>query len=255
LETSKKNFLSIKKESEEVSLIKRRRKNLIMEEGFILINKPAGITSHDVIDKLREITKIKKIGHAGTLDPFATGLLIVGIGRKFTKKLSVFQKKDKEYIATLRLGAESDTFDREGRIVEKEVEKIPDKREIEKVLKSFLGEIEQISPAFSAKKIQGKKLYELARKGIKVKPRPQKVKIYEISILEYNFPYLKIKVNCSSGTYIRSLADDIGKKLGCGAYVEELVRTKIGEFSVENAVELSKLNSQNWKNFLINLLC
>jgi tRNA pseudouridine55 synthase len=224
-----------------------------MEGGFILINKPAGITSHDVADKLREITGVKKIGHSGTLDPFATGLLILGIGRKFTKKLSIFQKKDKEYVATLRLGAESDTFDREGKIVEKKVEEIPERKEIEEVLKSFVGEIEQIPPVFSAKKIKGKKLYELARKGIKVEPKPQKVKIYEISILEYKFPYLKIKVKCSSGTYIRSLANDIGKKLGCGAYVEELIRTKIGEFSLENAVELSKLTPQNWKSFLINL--
>jgi tRNA pseudouridine55 synthase len=222
-----------------------------MEGGFILINKPAGITSHDVVDKLREITGVKKIGHAGTLDPFATGLLILGIGREFTKKLSIFQKKDKEYIATLRLGAESDTFDKEGKIVEKKVEKIPERKEIEEVLKSFFGEIEQIPPAFSAKKIKGKKLYELARKGIKVEPKPQKVKIYEISILEYKFPYLKIKVKCSSGTYIRSLANDIGKKLGCGSYVKELVRTKIGEFSLEKAIELSRLNSQNWKNFII----
>jgi tRNA pseudouridine55 synthase len=224
-----------------------------MNGGFILINKPTGITSHDVVDKLREITKIKRIGHAGTLDPFAIGLLILGIGREFTGKLSIFQKKDKEYIATLRLGAESDTFDREGKIVEKKIEKIPERKEIEEVLKNFLGEIEQIPPAFSAKKIKGKKLYELARKGIKVEPKPQKVKIYEISILEYKFPYLKIKVKCSSGTYIRSLANDIGKKLGCGAYVEELVRTKIGEFSVESAIELSKLTPQNWKSFLINL--
>ena len=129
-----------------------------MKGGFILINKPPGITSHDVVDKLREITGIKKIGHAGTLDPFAQGLLILGIGREFTKKLSIFQKKDKEYIATLRLGAESDTFDRDGKIVERTVEKIPEREEVEKVLKSFLGEIEQIPPLFSAKKIKGKKL-------------------------------------------------------------------------------------------------
>jgi tRNA pseudouridine55 synthase len=223
-----------------------------MEGGFILINKPSGITSHDVVDKLREITGVRKIGHAGTLDPFATGLLILAIGKEFTKKLSIFQKKDKEYIATLRLGAESDTFDREGKIVEKKVEKIPKRKEVEEILKNFLGEIEQIPPAFSAKKISGKKLYELARKGIKVEPKPQRVKIYEISILKYKFPYMKIKVKCSSGTYIRSLANDIGKKLGCGAYLEELVRTKIGKFSLEEAVELSKLNSQNWKNFLLN---
>jgi tRNA pseudouridine55 synthase len=224
-----------------------------MNGGFILINKPTGITSHDVVDKLREITKIKRIGHAGTLDPFATGLLILGIGREFTKKLSLFQRKDKEYIATLRLGAESDTFDREGKIVERKFEKIPERKKVEEVLKSFLGEIEQIPPAFSARKVKGKKLYQLARKGMKVQPKPKKVKIYEISILEYRFPHLKIKVKCSSGTYIRSLANDIGKKLGCGAYLEELVRTKIGEFSIKNAVELSKLTSQNWKSFLIKI--
>jgi tRNA pseudouridine55 synthase len=222
-----------------------------MNGGFILINKPTKITSHDVVDTLRRITGIKKIGHAGTLDPFATGLLILGIQREFTRRLSFFQKKDKEYIATLKLGAESDTFDKDGKIFEKEVKKIPEKKEIEKILKSFLGEVEQTPPAFSAKKIGGKKLYELARRGIKTEIKPQKVKIYEISVLEYHFPYLKIKVKCSSGTYIRSLANDIGKKLGCGAYVEELVRTKIGEFSIENAVELSKLNPQNWRNFLL----
>ena len=219
--------------------------------GFMLINKPPGITSHDVIDKLRAITKIRKIGHAGTLDPFATGLLIVGIGREFTKRLSIFQNKDKEYIATLRLGAESDTFDREGKILEKKVKEIPERKEIEEVLKGFLGEIDQIPPLFSAKKIRGKKLYEFARKGIKVELKPQRVKILEISILDYRFPYLTIKVKCSSGTYIRSLANDIGKKLGCGAYVEELIRTKIGDFLLENAIDLSKLNSQNWKNYLI----
>jgi tRNA pseudouridine55 synthase len=222
-----------------------------MSGGFILINKPTKITSHDVVDTLRRITGIKKIGHAGTLDPFATGLLILGIQREFTRRLSFFQKKDKEYIATLKLGAESDTFDKDGKILEREVKKIPEKKEIEKILKSFLGEVEQAPPAFSAKKIGGKKLYELARRGIKTEIKPQKVKIYEISVLEYHFPYLKIKVKCSSGTYIRSLASDIGKKLGCGAYVEELVRTKIGEFSIENAVELSKLNPQNWRNFLL----
>jgi tRNA pseudouridine55 synthase len=222
-----------------------------MNGGFILINKPTKITSHDVVDTLRRITGIKKIGHAGTLDPFATGLLILGIQREFTRRLSFFQKKDKEYIATLKLGAESDTFDKDGKIFEKEVKKLPEKKEIEKILKSFLGEVKQAPPAFSAKKIGGKKLYELARRGIKTEIKPQKVKIYEISVLEYHFPYLKIKVKCSSGTYIRSLASDIGKKLGCGAYVEELVRTKIGEFSIENAVELSKLNPQNWRNFLL----
>lgn len=218
--------------------------------GFILINKPAGITSHDVIDRLREISGIRKIGHAGTLDPFAKGLLICGISREATRKLSQFQKEDKEYIGTLKLGAESDTFDKDGKIVEKKVEKIPTLEEVEKVLNSFLGEIEQIPPVFSAKKIKGKKACDLARKRKAVKLKPQRVKIHQISILEYKFPFLKIKVKCSSGTYIRSLASDIGKKLGCGAYLEDLIRTKIGKFSLKEAVSLSELNSKNWQNYL-----
>ena len=223
------------------------------EGGFLLINKPSGITSHDVVDRLRQITGIKKIGHGGTLDPFAEGLLILGVGRKFTKKLSVFQNKDKEYIATLRLGAQSDTFDREGKIVENKVDKIPKREEVEKILNSFLGEVEQTPPVFSAKKIRGKPFYLFARRGILIKPKPQKVKIEKISILDYNFPYLKIKVKCSSGTYIRSLANDIGKKLGCGAYVEKLIRTKIGEFSVEKAVNLKELAKENWQKFIFQI--
>jgi tRNA pseudouridine55 synthase len=218
--------------------------------GFILINKPSGITSHDVVAKLRSITKIKKIGHSGTLDPFATGLLILGIGREFTKKLGILQKKDKEYIATLKLGGKSTTFDKEGKITNMEVKNIPKKKEIENILNTFLGEIEQTPPLFSAKKIKGKKAYQLARRGIKVELKPQRVKIYKISILSYEFPFLKIKVKCSHGTYLRSLANDIGQKLGCGAYLEELIRTKIDGISLKNAVELSKLNPKNWKQYL-----
>lgn len=226
---------------------------IIKMAGFLLINKPPGMTSHDVVDKLRQITGIKKIGHAGTLDPFASGLLILGISREATKRLSKFLKLDKEYIATLKLGAESDTFDREGKITEKKVKRIPTLEEVKEILKSFLGEIEQIPPAFSAKKIRGKKAYELARKGVEVKLKPERVKIYQISVLDYKFPFLKIKVNCSSGTYIRSLASDIGKKLKCGAYLEDLVRTKIGKFSLEDAVSLEKINHENWRNFLIEI--
>jgi len=218
--------------------------------GFILINKPIGITSHDVVNKLREITRIKKIGHSGTLDPFADGLLILAIGREFTKKLFNFQKKDKEYIATLKLGAVSDSFDKEGKISEIKIKKIPTKKEVQSVLNTFLGEIEQMPPIFSAKKIKGKKAYQLARRGVRVDLKPQKVKIYKISLLDYRFPFLKIKINCSYGTYIRSLANELGEKLGCGAYLENLTRTKIGDFSIKNAIELSKLNQQNWTNYL-----
>lgn len=223
------------------------------KEGFILIDKPKGMTSHDVVDRLREITKIRKIGHSGTLDPFATGLLILAIGRKATKKLSRFLKLDKEYIGKLRLGVISDTFDKEGKIEKIKIKKRPSQKEIEKVIKEFEGEIFQTPPPYSAKKIKGKKAYQLAGKGIKIKLKPVKVKIFNIEILNYNFPYLEIKVNCSSGTYLRSLANDIGEKLGCGAILEELRRAKIGDFSINSAQKLENLNSQNWRDYLLNL--
>ncbi len=221
-----------------------------MKSGFILINKESGITSHDVVDKLRKITKIKKIGHAGTLDPIAAGLLILGVGRETTKKLFQLQKLDKEYVAKIRLGVVSDTFDREGRVKELKVEKIPTKKEIKKVLKTFVGKISQTPPPFSAKKIKGKKACDLVRRGIKIKLRPIEIKIYKIEVLKYCWPYLEIKVHCSSGTYIRSLASDIGKKLNCGGCIEELKRTKIGDFEVEKAKKLEELTSENWSKFL-----
>lgn len=221
-----------------------------MKAGFILIDKPSGVTSHDVVDKLRTITGERKIGHAGTLDPLAAGLLILGIGSRATKRLSKFLKLDKQYLAKIKLGASSDTLDKEGKIKIKKIEKIPKRTEIQNIIQNFVGEIEQIPPLFSAKKIKGEKLYRLARKGIKIKPQPQKVKIYKIEILDYKWPYLEIKVFCSSGTYLRSLANDIGEKLSCGGYLEELTRIKIGDFSIENAIKLEKINSKNWQNFL-----
>jgi tRNA pseudouridine55 synthase len=224
-----------------------------MKSGFLLVDKPEGMTSHDVVDYLRKITKIKKIGHAGTLDPIATGLLILGIGREATKKLSEFQKLDKEYIAKIKLGVKSDTFDKEGKIEKVQFEKIPKREEIEEVLKSFCGEILQTPPPYSAKKIKGKKAYELARKGMEVKLSPVKVKIYQIEILNYSFPYLEIKVSCSSGTYIRSLANDIGEKLKTGGIIEKLKRTKIGNFSVKNALSLEEINPLNWERLLLGV--
>jgi len=208
------------------------------------------MTSHDVVEELRRISKIRKIGHAGTLDPMAEGLLILGIGKEATKKLSKFLKLDKQYLAKIRLGAYSTTFDKEGKIFLKKVKKIPSEDEIKKILKNFLGKIKQIPPPFSAKKVKGKKLYQLARKGIKVKIKPQKVEIKNIELLNYKWPYLKIKVNCSSGTYIRSLANDIGEKLSCGGILEELLRTRIGNFSLEEAIPFSKINAQHWQEYL-----
>lgn len=219
------------------------------ESGFLLVDKPKGLTSHQVVEKLRQITKIRKIGHSGTLDPLATGLLILGIGPA-TKKLAQFQKLDKEYLVKIRLGASSDTFDKEGKIQEIIVEKIPSLEEIKKILEGLKGEILQVPPIFSAKKIKGKRLYQLARKGIKIFPQPIKVKIYQIELLDYQWPFLEIKVLCSSGTYIRSLAFEIGERLGCKGLVEELKRTKIGNYSLKEAVPLEKITPENWQDFL-----
>ncbi len=187
-----------------------------------------------------------KVGHAGTLDPFATGLLIVGVGAA-TKKLTALVGVDKTYEATARLGATSETYDPEGPITETDTGAnarfAPTGEEIEAVLAKFRGTFEQKAPLHSAKKINGKKLYELARKGTATEEmRPTKiVTITELEVLDYAWPELKLRVSCSSGTYIRSLADDIGRELGCGAYLTGLRRTRIGAYSLADAVTLDNL--------------
>ncbi|RMD59513.1 tRNA pseudouridine(55) synthase TruB [Candidatus Parcubacteria bacterium] len=217
--------------------------------GFLLLDKPSGPTSHDIINFLRQITSIKKIGHAGTLDPFASGLLIVGIGRQATRHLGKFLKLDKKYEATLRLGSTSDSFDRTGRIVSFKCSP-PSLTEIKKTAQCFKGEIEQIPPMFSAKKVGGKRLYELARAGQEIERQPIKILIYQLKVLSYQFPFLRLWVHCSSGTYIRALAADFGKVLGCGAYLEELRRTAIGEWQIEEAVKPNQINYNNWQQYL-----
>ncbi len=224
-----------------------------MSSGFLFIDKPKGMTSFDVVEFLRKITGIKKIGHAGTLDPSATGLLIVGIGREATKLLGNFLKKEKTYQAEIEFGKITDTWDSEGKIIFEKKDLKPISREkIEEVLMGFVGEIEQIPPKFSAKKIKGKKAYELARKGEEVKLPSQKVKIFYIKILKYHWPFLKIETKVSSGCYIRSLAYEIGEKLGCGAYLKNLRRIEIGKVSLKESVALKDLNSSNWQRFLIS---
>ncbi len=218
--------------------------------GFIIINKPVGPTSHDIVNQLRKITGIKKIGHAGTLDPFASGVLVLAIGREATKQIDKIVQTEKEYKADLYLGAVTDTYDRTGKITEeKKVEKIEEKK-IEEILKSFRGEQEQVPPMFSAKKIKGQKLYKLARQGREVERKPVKINISKIQLVKYSFPRLKIRVRCSKGTYIRSLAHDIGQKLGCGAYLEELQRTAVGDYALKESIDLDKINKDNWQKFL-----
>lgn len=210
---------------------------------LLLIDKPAGMTSHDVVDRVRRIASTRAVGHAGTLDPFATGLLILGLN-KGTKMLTALVGLDKTYEATLHLGATSDTFDPEGKITPtSETVREPSLEEIETALTKFRGGYEQKAPLHSAKKIKGKKLYELARAGTATEEmRPvKKIDISELAVTDYAFPALNVRVSCSSGTYIRSLADDIGRELGIGAYLKELRRTRIGTYRIEDATPLDKL--------------
>ncbi len=203
--------------------------------GFLLVDKPVGPTSHDIVDAARRVLRTRKIGHAGTLDPFASGLLILAVG-KMTKEIAKFVGLDKAYEATLRLGATSDTMDRTGAIAEQK-DCAPVSREaFEAALEKFRGEIGQVPPMYSAKKVGGKKLYELAREGVEIERKPVRVTIHELELVAFSWPTAKIRTRVSSGTYIRALADDIGKALGCGAYLEELRRTRIGSFDVKDAV-------------------
>lgn len=215
---------------------------------LLLIDKPAGMTSHDVVDRIRRHVGIRQVGHAGTLDPFATGLLIVGVGQA-TKELTQLIGLDKTYEATAILGATSDTFDCEGKIrildpVLQRDDRV-DRKNIEETLRKFRGGYLQRAPLHSAKKIAGKKLYELARRGLATEDmRPTKqVTISELTLLDFTWPHLRFRVSCSSGTYIRSLADDIGQALGCGAYLEQLRRTRIGPYSIDEAHTLDNLPS------------
>jgi tRNA pseudouridine55 synthase len=208
---------------------------------IISINKPAGITSHTVVNKLRKFYGIKKIGHAGTLDPFATGVLILLVGRDSTKRSQELMKQDKIYRTKLKLGYISDTYDKDGVIQEYNIQKIPTRLEIDQIIASFVGEISQIPPMYSAIKINGKKMYELARKGQTVDIPPRLVNIYNIIVLDYTYPYLTLDIACSSGTYIRSLGYDIGIKLDTGAYLEELERRQSGEYNIENCYTLDTL--------------
>lgn len=221
--------------------------------GFILINKEPGPTSHDIVYKLRKITGIKKIGHAGTLDPFASGLLIVAIDRKATKKIDQFVKLDKKYLADIVLGKTTDTKDRTGKIENKYLGEKISKQKIKQNILKLKNQTEQIPPMYSAKKINGKKLYELARKNIEIERRPQTIKIFYIKIKKYKWPKLQLKIHCSSGTYIRTIADDLGQELGCGAYLEELKRISIGKYKNKRAKLIKQLNAKNWKNYLFRV--
>ena len=214
------------------------------EEGqVLLINKPYEWTSFDVIRKIRNLIKIRKVGHAGTLDPLATGLLIVCTG-KFTKHINEYMAQEKEYTGTIILGATTPTFDLEGaRENIKDVSAIT-ANQIQEATKAFTGEIMQVPPMHSAIKKDGIRLYELARRGetIELEPRKLFIKTFDITAIE--MPVLHFRVVCSTGTYIRSLANDFGAALGCGGYLSSLCRTAIGDFRLENALSIQQLEDQ-----------
>lgn len=220
-------------------------------EGVLLINKPSGITSHDVVDRVREITGMRRVGHAGTLDPLAEGLLVVLVGRSATKQQAIFMAGEKEYEAGIRLGATSDTDDAEGVIEQTGSALTPTREEVEKALLAFGGEIEQIPPAYSAIKLKGKKAYELAREGKQPELKPRRITILELQLLAYTYPDLRLRIICSKGTYIRSLARDIGKLLGCGAYLTSLLRTRSGSFSLDDAIALDDLRKDALAELLL----
>ena len=200
----------------------------------LLIDKPIGWTSFDVVNKIRYACKARKVGHAGTLDPMATGLLIICTGKK-TKEINMFQDLDKEYVATLFLGATRPSIDMETEIDETfSIDGMSDEK-ITNTIQKFVGKIMQSPPAHSAIKVDGERAYKLARKGLKPKMKEREVEIKSIELLKSEMPEIIIKINCAKGTYVRSLVRDIGKELGCGAYLKNLIRTRIGDFSVENA--------------------
>lgn len=221
----------------------------LLNEGIILVDKPVGMTSFGVVARVRRklskaMGKKVKVGHTGTLDPFATGLMILLAG-VMTKRSSDFLAMDKEYEATVRLGAKSTTGDVEGEITETKGVKMPSLTEIERVIEKFKGEIEQRVPVFSAVKIDGERAYKLARQGRKVEMPTRKVQIYELKIIEYKGRDLKIRCKVSSGTYIRALGEDIGEELGVGGYLTNLRRLRVGEFKVEEAWKLAELGIEN----------
>ncbi len=210
-------------------------------DGIILINKPLNCTSHDVVNKVRKICHTKKVGHCGTLDPLASGVLVLCIN-KATKALQFITSEDKEYIATITLGKATDTYDLEGKITsEKEYQNDLTLKQVEETLKTFLGKQKQVPPIYSAIKVNGKKLYEYARNNEKVEIEPRDIEIYSLELLSFEKNEIKIKTHCSKGTYIRSLCVDIASALGYPGVMSSLIRTKSGHFALEDCITLEDL--------------
>ena len=208
-------------------------------DGILVIRKEKGYTSHDVVANLRGILHMKKIGHTGTLDPAAEGVLPIALGRG-TRLVELLTEKEKTYEAVLRLGVSTDTQDMTGTVLS-EMPVTVTEEEVREAVESFVGEQMQVPPMYSALKVNGKKLYELAREGKTIERKPRPVVFYEIRIMDISLPLVRISVTCSKGTYIRTLCNDIGEKLGCGGAMEELLRTRSGNFTLEESLMLSQV--------------
>lgn len=216
-----------------------------MEKKFITVDKPVGMTSFNVVKKLKRVFNEKKVGHAGTLDPFASGVLVIGVGKEATRSISQIQSLEKTYECSIVFGIATDTYDAYGKITSMCTPKTVTVEAIKRVLPLFIGNISQEPPVFSAKKVNGQRAYTLARKGVSVALKKTDVAIYDIEILSFlerDFPECCLRVKCSKGTYIRTLAIDIAKQLGTISYVRDLVRTTIGPYKLDSAVSYSGLD-------------
>ena len=221
--------------------------------GILNINKPPARTSQDIVSFVKHLSKQRHVGHAGTLDPIATGVLPICLGQA-TRMSPFIMENHKTYIAEITLGISTNTYDSEGTVVQQKDPSYVTKAQIDELLPTFTGKILQKPPAFSALKQQGKRLYELARAGIEVETNAREVIVYRLELLEWNPPCLIIEVECGKGTYIRSIAHDIGQSLGCGAHISALIRTKYGPFNIEDSVSLPQLedafNHEYWQELL-----
>lgn len=212
-------------------------------KGFLIIDKDSGWTSHDVVAKMRGVLGERKIGHMGTLDPLATGVLVLAVGKEYTKQIQNYMGVDKDYEVEMELGKVSDTYDSEGQVEETGVQ-MPSEEQILEVMEKFWGKTMQMPPAFSAKKVGGQRAYKLARAGKEVKLEPREVEMQGRDI-EVDLPFVRFKVEVSSGTYVRSLVHDIGQELACGAIMTALRRTRVGEFKLEGAKKIVDFESAN----------
>jgi tRNA pseudouridine55 synthase len=218
-----------------------------MNEATFAVYKEKGLTSHDVVERVRAVSGVRKVGHAGTLDPLARGVLVIGVGRRATRQLGRLSENEKEYIGAIRLGARSNTDDAEGKITEVQGAKVASKADVLQAVCCFKGEIMQRPPKFSAVKVGGRCAYKLARADKEFELRERAVVIKEIEVVGFAWPMLEIRVVTGPGVYIRALARDIGEKLGTGGYLVELERTRVGEYRKEAALRLGDLKRVDWR--------